>query len=214
MKEKIILKSTFPEQYGDLEVECKVIENDKIGEYLESISSEKKFVAYKTGAVLARKGQVGEKVKTVLKTIVDDKQYILREEEGTVKERTYIRKTTVAGDIKEYPVTSTDYVITNISSTSNEEYITKAEQVEKTYELIQKTRRGDLLLPKCDPRVLTQVDEDIIIITAWGSKAVCLKGGYIVTYNAAENDYNVLEKGAFESTYTIETSKVKTLKRN
>lgn len=46
-----------------------------------------------------------------------------------------------------------------------------------------------------------------------GSKAICLKGGYIVTYNAEENDYNTLEKGAFESTYTVETGKVKKLKQ-
>ena len=46
--------------------------------------------------------------------------------------------------------------------------------------------------PIYDSRLLTQVDEDIIIITAWGP-AICLKGSYIVTYNANENDYNTLE---------------------
>ena len=61
--------------------------------------------------------------------------------------------------------------------------------------------------------MLSQVDENVIIVTAWGSKALCLKGGYIVTYNAEENDYNTLEKGAFESTYTVQTGKVKKLKR-
>lgn len=38
-------------------------------------------------------------------------------------------------------------------------------------------------------------------MTAWGEQALCLKGSYIVTYNAIENDFNTLEKGALESTY-------------
>ena len=214
MKEKIILKSACPEQYEDLVIECRVIENDKIGECLETIPNERKFVAYKTGAVLARPGIVGEKVKTVLTTFVDGKKYILSEEEGTVRERTYSKKVLVFGDIDEQLVTTPDYVITNISSTSNEQYITKAQQVEKTYEFISQTPQGELLIPKYDPRVLAQVDENIIIITAWGSKAVCLKGSYIVTYNAEENDYNTLEQGAFESTYVKDEQSVKKIKRN
>ena len=64
MKEKIILKSANPEQYGDLIIECIVIENDKIGDYLETIPESKKIVGYKTGMVIAQKGQVGEKIVT------------------------------------------------------------------------------------------------------------------------------------------------------
>jgi len=214
MKEKIVLKSLYSEQYGDLVIECKVIENDKIGEYLDNIPEDKKFTAYKSGMVLAKTGIVGEKIKTVLKTTIDGKQYILSEEEGTVKERPYFKKMLVAGNIEEYPASAPDYVITNISSTSNEEYITKAQQVERTYELVTKTENGDILLPKPELRTLTEVDENVIIITAWGSKAVCLKGSYIVTYDAEQNDYNVLERGAFESTYTKEDQSVKKLKRN
>ena len=44
MKEKIILKSAHPELYGDLEIECRVIENNKIGEYLDSIPEDLKNV--------------------------------------------------------------------------------------------------------------------------------------------------------------------------
>ena len=40
-------------------------------------------------------------------------------------------------------------------------------------------------------------------MTLWGSEAICLKGSYIVVYNASENDYNTLERGARESTYTV-----------
>lgn len=63
--------------------------------------------------------------------------------------------------------------------------------------------------PNPDERLLTQVDEDVIIKTAWGSEAVCLKGSYIVTYNAEENDFNTLEQGAFESTYKKTATKTK-----
>lgn len=207
MKEKIILKSLHPEEYGDLEVECRVIENDKIGEYLDSLPESQKFIAYKTGQVMARKGILGEKVKTVLKTIVDGKEYILHEEDGIVKERTY----TIGG--KE--TTGLDFVVTNIFSTSNEEYIVKAEKLASTYEYVGPFgQEGLILTPAYDPRAFAQVNENVIILTAWGSKAVCLAGSYIVTYNALENDYNTVEKDAFAFTYTIEEGNAKKLKRN
>ncbi len=191
MKEKIILKSAHPELYGDLEIECRVIENDKIGKYLESIPEEKKFTAYKSGSVEARQGVVGEKVKTVLKTVIDGKKYILNEEENVVKERD--------GGV--------DIVVTNISSTSNEEYVVRRDKFLKTYEFPLENELG--WIPVYDSRVLTEVDENVIIMTSWGAPTVCLKGSYIVTYNAEENDYNTLEKGAFESTYTKEEQKTK-----
>ena len=50
---------------------------------------------------------------------------------------------------------------------------------------------------------------DFIITTSWGSKAVCLKGGYIVTYNAEENDFNSVEQGAKRSTYADVSPKQK-----
>lgn len=53
--------------------------------------------------------------------------------------------------------------------------------------------------------------ENVIIETAWGSKAVCLAGSYIVTYNASENDFNTVEKGAVASTYQITDSYNKTM---
>lgn len=202
MKEKIILKSANPQEYGDLVIECRVIENDQIGKYLESIPEERKFVAYKSGSVEARQGIPGEIIKTVLKTEVDGKEYILSEEENEVKERD--------GEV--------DIVVTNISSTSNEQYVVKRKKFLETYSLpeeaTEENRFGLGWVPVYDPRVLTQIDENIIIITAWGSKAVCLKGGYIVTYNAEENDYNTLEKGAGNSTYKRDSQSTKQKKRN
>ena len=214
MKEKVILKSTNPEEYEDLVIECRVILNDKIGEYLDGIPGERKFWGYKTAPVIARPGKVGESIETVLKTVVDGKEYILSEEKGTVRERSYSKKVLVDDNVEERQVIELDYVITNINSTSNEQYITKAEQVQNTYELIGQTEQGYVLQPKYESRLLTQVDENIIIMTAWGSKAICLKGSYIVTYNAEANDYNTLEQGAFESTYTREEQSVKKMKRN
>lgn len=202
MKEKIILKSVNPEEYGDLVIECRVIENDQIGKYLESIPEERKLVAYKSGSVEARQGIPGEIIKTILKTEVNGKEYILSEEETEVKDRD--------GEI--------DIVVTNISSTSNEKYVVKRKKFLETYSLpeeaTEENKFGLGWVPAYDPRVLTKIEENIIIITAWGSKAVCLKGGYIVTYNAEENDYNTLEKDAYESTYTRESQSTKKLKRN
>lgn len=198
MKEKIVLKSTHPEDYPDLVVECRVIQNDKIGEYLKSIPNSKKFYAYKSASVKARKGVVGEQVCSDIKTIVDGKEYILKEEVGTVKERPF-------GE-----TTAPDMVITNDKSTSNEEYVVNMNKFANTYEAVQEN--GELrYLPIYDSRLLTQVDENVIIMTAWGEPAICLAGGYIVTYDEATNDYNALEKDAFKSTYTKEEEKSKQL---
>jgi len=209
-KEKIILKSTHPDEYPDLEVECRVIENNEIASYLETIPQERKIVGYKTGEVLARIGIVGEEIHTILKTIVDGKEYILKEEKATVKERLYTDQVTTAVDI----------VIRNISSTSDEEYVVKREKFDKTYEItscndsaIEKNGYSYIrCIPAYDPRVITQIDENLIIMTSWGEPAICLAGSYIVTYNADENDYNTIEQNAFKSTYSIEYSKTKVLR--
>ena len=221
MKEKIVLKSAHPESYPDLIVECRVIPNDKIGEYLESISEERKFYAYKNKLVKARRGKVGEVIKTTLKTVVDGKEYILSEEENTVRERTYTRRTKMSnGDVVEQEVTAPDMVITNYHSTSNEEYVVKHQKFMDTYEFVEDDIRpgkrygfSPRFMPRYDSRLLTQVDENIIIMTSWGAPAACLAGSYIVTYNAEENDYNTIERGAFESTYTKEDQSTKKLKR-
>lgn len=200
MKEKIILKSAHPEEYGDLEVECKVIPNDQIGAYLTTIPEDRKIVGYKNTPVYARVGQEGEVVKTTLKTIVGGREYILSEEENVVKNRD--------GKL--------DVIVTNIESTSNEEYVVKQEKFHSTYEFMHGIGRAGtvaVFMPKADPRVLTQIDENVIIMTSWGAPAVCLAGSYIVTYNAETNDYNTLEQGAFESTYTKEESNVKKLRK-
>ena len=185
MTERVILKSAHPEEYGDLEIECRVIPNAEIGAYLATISEDKKHVASKKGKVSARRGTPGEVVHTVLKTIVDGREYILSEETATVGVRP-----DEFGDIV------SDIVVTNISSTSNEEYVVKAINFAQMY-----YQDGPFYVPESEPRVLTEVPENVIIITSWGAKAICLKGSFIVTYNAANNDYNTLERGAYLSTY-------------
>lgn len=196
MKEKIVLKSTHPEKYPDLVIECRVIPNDKIGEYLEGIPETKKFYAFKSESVKARRGKPGESIETVLKTIVDGKEYIISEETTVVRERPYNGGT------------APDVVVTNDRSTSNEEYVVKMQKFADLYD-IDISGEDVRYIPKYDSRLLTEVDENIIIMTAWGSPALCLAGGYIVTYDADSCDYNTLERGAFESTYTREDQKTK-----
>ena len=218
MKEKIILKSVHPSEYPDLVVECRVIPNDKIGEYLATIPEERKFYAYKSEPVMARRGKVGEVIKTTLKTIVDGKEYILSEEENIVKERTYTKKETLSdGTVVEEEVTEPDVVVENHHSTLNEQYVIKHQKFISTYysageEVVVRGRfcvSKPVFAPKYDSRLLTEVDENVIIMTLWGAHAVCLAGSYIVTYNAEENDYNTIERGAFEFTYVKEQTKEK-----
>ena len=180
---KVTLKSAHPEEYGDLEIICKVIPNKEIGAYLATIPEEEKFVAAKVAPVSAREGKEGEKIVTTLTVVVDGREYIMHEEENDVQVRDGI----------------TDIVVTNINSTSNERYIVKGEKFSQTYLPIEE----GLFVPVFDPRLISRVSENVIIITAWGEPVVCLAGSYIVTYDEASNDYNGLEKGAYDSTYRI-----------
>ena len=194
-KKKVVLKSSHPSDYPDLVIECRVIPNDKIGEYLSTIPDDKKFYAHKSESVSARRGVPGEKIKTTLKTYVDGKEYILSEEENTVQERPY-KDTTMP-----------DVVVTNDRSTSNEKYIVKFQKFVDTYDIIVDENFHERYVPKKDSRLVTKINENVIIMTSWGEPAVCLAGGFIVTYDEASNDYNTIEQGAFDSTYEIEEQK-------
>ncbi len=186
---KVILKSAHPEEYGDLEITCKVIPNHEIGAYLETIPESEKCVASKVAPVAARQGSEGEKVVTTLTTIIDGKEYIISEQENFVKVRDGV----------------SDVVVTNINSTSNESYVVKGEKFASTY----LPGENGLYVPAYDPRVVTRVSENVVIITAWGEPALCLAGSYIVTYDAPTNDYNTVEQGAFASTYKPESDDYK-----
>ena len=41
---KVVLRSCNPEEYPDLEITCRVIENGEIGEYVSQIPDEKKCI--------------------------------------------------------------------------------------------------------------------------------------------------------------------------
>ena len=143
MKEKIILKSANPAEYGDLEIECKVIQNEEIGTYLSTVSEEKRCVAYKSGHVHARKGIPGEVITTTIYVTVDGRKYILTEETTTVKERD--------GQV--------DWVVTNTSSTSNEQYVVKGAKMLSTYQMAAEPKTNEYgieFVPTNDPRVLAQ----------------------------------------------------------
>ena len=195
MMKEIVLKSCRPEEYGDEVVTCRVIENADINAYLATIPEEKRVRATKVAPVEARRGNVGETIHTVLLTERDGKTYILSEEDATVGER----------EVEGHMVP--DIVVTNVNSTSNEEYVVKSNKFGNMYV----ANEDGTWTPQPDERELVQVDEDIIIKTAWGSEAVCLSGSYIVIYNAEENDFNTLEQGAMRSTYKVSTPKTKKL---
>lgn len=195
MEKKIVLKSIKPEEYGDVEVTCRVIENADINAYLATIPEEKKYRATKVAPVEARPGVVGEVVHTVLLTERDGKVYIIHEEDGVVGEREI--------DGVKYP----DMVITNVHSTSNEQYVVRADKFLRMYI----PNEDGTFTPVADERDFATVDEDVIIKTAWGSEAVCLIGSSIVTYSTEDNDFNTIEQGAMKSTYKVTSSKQKKL---
>ncbi len=184
---KVILKSAHPEAYGDLEIECRELTREELTKYIEQTPETEKFVGTKTAPVAARKGTPGEEIVTKLTINYEGREYIMSEVKNTVQERT-IADGSVQPDI----------VVTNTHSTSNEQYIVKYEKFLKMY-----TANADgTFTPNPDERPLTRVSENIAFTTSWGETVICLAGSYIVTYDAASNDYNSLEQGACESTYT------------
>lgn len=204
MKENLKLTSTNPGEYPDLVVECRVIKNSDISDYIKSIPEERKFKAYKSAKVKARVGKLGEEIITEVRTEVDGREYILSEIKSTVKEEEFKTSNGIEKRV--------GFIVKNVDSTSSEEYIVKPSVFARTYILDETTNS---YLPVYDSRQFAQVDENIKFETSWGDFVVCLKGSYIVTYNAEENDYNAVEKSAFEKTYTVEEPAIqKKLKRN
>lgn len=190
----VTLKSPNPDIYPDLDVKCRVINRDKIGEYIDNIPDEDKFVGYKNSPVEARIGKIGEKISTKLFTTYEGKEYIMSEVENEVRE-------TEMEDGTKKP----DIIVTNIHSTSNEEYIVRANKFPKMY-----TANSDgTFTPNPDPRQVAKLSENVVIETSWGELAVGLKGSYIVTYDKERSSYNTIEQGAFDSTYTIESQEHK-----
>lgn len=185
----IVLKSCNLNEYSDLIIKCRVIENEDIGDYLNLIDDNNKFIAKKVAPVIIRKGVVGERVNTVLVTERDGKKYVLFEQSNVVKQRT----NSVNGFLS-------DIVICNFLSNSGEEYVVKPDNFFKAYSL----NEDGTYSPISGERQLVLIDEDIMIKTSWGTSAICLAGSYIVVYDSLKNDYNVLEKSAMETTYKKE----------
>ena len=184
---KVILKSAHPEQYGDLEIECRELTREELTTYIANTPESEKFVGTKTASVEARKGIPGEEIVTKLTIMYEGREYIMSEVKNVVKEREL-----ADGSVRP------DVVVTNFQSTSNEQYIVKFEKFIKMY-----TANNDgTFTPNPDERPLTRVSENIAFTTSWGETVICLAGSYIVTYDAAGHDYNALEQGACESTYT------------
>ena len=194
-KRKVVLKSAHPESYPDMEIECLFIPNGEINSYISSIPEEERSVGYKSAPVLARIGEVGEAVVSRIERTIDGKVYYFNEERAVVRSRAYGNGEAV------------DMVIRNTSSTC-EEYVVKRSKFDTIYEdagedaVFEGRHMWFSYIPVPEERELTRVPENVMIETAWGETAIVLAGGFIVTYNAEENDFNVLDEKAYEATYT------------
>lgn len=178
-----------------MEIECLFIPNGEINYYIANIPEEDKSIGYKSAPVLARVGEVGELVVSRIERTFDGKAYYFNEESAVVKSRPYGNG--------EMP----DMVVRNTAS-SSEEYVVKRSKFDTIYEdagedLIFEGRNVWVsYIPVPEERELTRVPENVMIETAWGSTALVLAGGFIVTYNAEESDFNVLDEEAYKATYT------------
>lgn len=194
-KRKVTLKSAHPKLYPDMEIECLFIPNGEINDYLASIPEEERSVGYKSAPVIARTGVVGEVVVSRIERAIDGRVYYFNEETATVKSRPYGNG--------EQP----DMVVRNTSS-SSEEYVVKRSKFDTIYEdagediIFEGSNMWVSYIPVPEERDLTRVPENVMIETAWGATALVLAGGFIVTYNADENDFNVLDEEAYKATYT------------
>ena len=203
----VTLKSLDKAEYPDRVATCRIIPNDMLEEYLDSISDEDKFYAVNDRSLYTRTGIPGEIIKTTLVTELDGKKYIYQETERTVKERT---KTIGHRDSKYI-----DTVVRNPYSVSQEEYIVNDVDLAINYRFcgFNMDTKEFLEISKRRLKLVITAPEDIIIETKDGDQLVCLKGDYIVIDNIDKNSYSVVSKIDFEATYIKSKTKQKRKRR-
>ena len=193
---KVVLKSLNPEEYPSISCTCKVIPYDMLGDYISKLRK-KRIKVEKKSAVIARKGIVGEEVKTRLLTKIAGRDYITHE------------KTTIVGE--------KDMVVENRLSNSKETMVMPSDEFYDTYYLnsISVDFNNDNAYSVCRPFIeeeeAIEIDEDIVIIMEDGSEMICLDGSFIVIRDEEKGEYYPMSCSDFCKTYKKAEKPVKRL---
>ena len=176
---KLVLTSLNPGEYGDLVIDCIVVDN--MQEYAMALIEAQKEMgnppkqAQKTVSVTARKGIVGEEVDTRPRVSRDGKTYVIGETKGKVK---------VEGSMI-------------VCNPDGEEYIVKPEAFLKKY---KPTDVPGVFKPVGGPITVVEMPEDIAFKAPWGEDMYGVKGGVLNVSNL--DDVYAIQNEAFAKTYT------------
>lgn len=178
-KKTLKLTSLNPQEYPDLEIECRVVEDMKefadfyIKELAKKGESAKK--AKKTALVTARPGVVGEEVDTRPRVERDGKIYVIGETKGKVK---------IEGSMV-------------VKNPDGEEYIVKPEAFNKKYKA---TDKEGVYEPIAEPIKYITLKHDIAFKAPWGEDMFGVKGAALNITSL--DDIYAIQNEAFNKTYT------------
>ena len=176
---KLKLFSLNPNEYPDIEVNCKVIEDmtDFTKKYLEALkeNNEEPKTAQKTALVTARPAVIGEVVDTRPRVERNGKLYVIGETKAKVK---------VEGSMI-------------VKNPDGEEYIVKPETFARKY---KKTEQKGVYQPVSDPIKYVTLKNDIVFMAPWGEEMFGVKGAALNVSNL--DDIYVIQNEAFNKIYS------------
>ena len=163
------------------------IKIDNIQDYVnKNLQNKEIFLAKKSSRIIARKGNLGEEIKTFV-------------ENGTVETINKVKE--VNGQI--------DVVITNANIDGSpiidkngkaNTYIIPFETFDRKYEFDFESKYGNIYRPKGEAQKFIEISEDIEILASWGEKQF-LKSGSFLNISNKEDIYGIARE-EFLKTYT------------
>ncbi len=180
MKQKVVLHSVNPKEYGDREIEVEVVD---LATQLDEITSPEVFKAVKVAKVQARPAKAGELVDTNPRVIYDGKVYTFSELKKQVTQQMQDAGAMV------------------IINPDGEEYLNKTrEQFNGKYDKVE----GGYV-PKEGAKTFRKVTKDCAI-ELWGSLQVVSKGSVILIEDG-KGQYSITN-AAFDATYSTAPEKI------
>lgn len=176
---KLVLTSLNPDEYEDLTIECKVVEDMK--DYATALIAAQKEAGNKpkqvkkTVSVVVREGIVGEEVDTRPRVERDGRIYAIGETKGVVK---------VEGSMI-------------VCNPDGEEYIVKPNVFAERY---KPTSKPGVFKPIGKPMMVIEIPEDIAFKAPWGEDMFGVKGGVLNITDL--DDIYAIQNEAFAKTYT------------
>ena len=172
---KVKLFSLHPEEYPDLEIEFKIIDDMKT--YAENLMQHFPVqFAQKTAQVKARKGKLNEEVDTRARVLHDGRMYVMSETKNKV-------------------TMENSMIVTN---PDGEEYILKPEKFALRYDC---THYEDIYAAKSDVIQFVYLNENIVFQSPWCGDMFAHEGAALNVTHL--NDIYCIQNCLFDNTYSI-----------